>query len=524
MSEANRRTFLSWLSRSGLALAAVGATGAWPSAATAERSDVLLFTNATLIDGTGAAPRPGTTIVVVGNRIAAVGYHGTAPPDGIRVVDLRGKYVLPGLWEMHSHTIALERIQAPSFIVNGVTSVREMWGTPHVRGVRDRIVSGELLGPRMVLASNIIDGPDSMLAGFAGNNPIQVRTPAEARAAVRQAKRDNADFVKLYSFLRHDTFVAAADEAKLLRLPIAGHVPDRLPVTLGSELGMRSQEHLYALYVDVSSARDEIRRVIETTPVDPANPFNWFFMVRSLERDAMRSYDPRRAAEVLARLARNRTALTPTLNVVRTFWQPLEAFLPEPRLRYVPPWVQDIWLSSVRRAADFPPGELEASREFFDATLRLVGEAAKAGVPVLPGTDVNYRAPFQLAGFSLHDELALLVRCGLSPMQAIQAATRDAARTVDRQHVSGTVTPGKFADLLVVDDNPLTDIRNTQRIHAVVTNGRLITKSERERILAEIEAEAARTPPLPMDLATQLAPCCAGHRPAEHGGRRVTHQ
>lgn len=505
MSEASRRTFLSWLSKSGLALAAVGATGAWPTAAVAERSGVLVFTNATLIDGTGAGPRPGTTIVVAGNRIAAVGRHGIAPPAGTRVVDLRGKYVLPGLWEMHAHTIGIERVLAPSFIVNGVTTVREMWGTPHVRRVRERIVSGELLGPRQVLASNIVDGPNSWLAGFEGNQPIQVRTVAEARAAVRQAKRDKADFVKLYSLLRRDTFVAAAEEAKRLGLPIAGHVPDRLSVVLGSDLGMRSQEHLYALYVDVSSARDEIRRTIENTPDDPAEPFAWFFTMRRLERQAIKSYDPRRAAEVFATLARNRTALCPTLSVVRTFCFPEEEFLPDPRLRYVPPWAQELWLANVPNENELPPGEAEAGREFFDATLRLIGEAARAGVPVIPGTDVNYLAPFQFAGFSLHDELALLVRAGLTPMQAIQAATLEAARTVDLQHVSGTVAPGKYADLLVVDDNPLADIRNTQRIHAVVTNGRLITRSERERILAEIEEEAKRTP----RPTVRQASCCA---------------
>ncbi|HEU5471294.1 MAG TPA: amidohydrolase family protein [Actinophytocola sp.] len=508
MSEANRRGFLSWLSRSGLAIAAVGAGGVWPATAMAERSNVLVFTNATLIDGTGALPRPGTTIVVAGNRIAAVGRHGIAPPDGVRVVDLRGKYVLPGLWEMHSHTIDLERILAPSFIVNGVTSVREMWGTPHVRAVREQIESGALLGPRMVLASNIIDGPDSMLAGFAGNNPIQVRTVAQARAAVRQAKRDDADFAKLYSFLRRDTFVAAAEEARRLGVPIAGHVPDRLPVTLGSELGMRSQEHLYALYVDVSSARDEIRRTIENTPVDPANPLAFFFTVRGLEREAIKSYDPRRAAEVFATLARNRTALCPTLSVTRVFCFPEEEFLPDPRLRYVPPWVRQIWDDSVPTEAELPPGELEAGREFFDATLRLVAEANRDGVRFIPGTDVNYLAPYQFAGWSLHDELALLVRAGLSPMQAILAATREAARTVDRLHVSGTVSPGKFADLLVLDADPLADIRNTQRIHAVVANGRLITGAERDRILAEIEAEALRTPP-PAGGQRPARPCCA---------------
>jgi hypothetical protein len=511
MTEANRRTFLSWLSKSGLAIAAAGATGAWPAAASAERSRVLVFTNATLIDGTGARPQPGTTIVVAGNRIAAVGRHGIAPPAGIRVVDLRGKYVLPGLWDMHAHTIDYEEFLSPSFVVNGVTSTREMWGTPHVRRVRERIRAGELLGPRMVVASNIIDGPNSMLDGFAGNHPIQVRTAAEARAAIRQVKREGADFAKLYSFLRHDTFTAAADEAKRIGLPIAGHVPDRLSVILGSNAGMRTQEHLYALYVDVSSRRDEIRRTIQELPVDPDDPLAFFFQVRALEQEAIKSYNAQRAAEVFSTLARNRTALSPTLSVVRTFCFPEEEFLPDPRLRYVPPWVARIWSASVPNEAELDPAVIEAGRIFYESTERLINEAKSFGVPIVPGTDVNYLAPYQYAGWSLHDELLFLVRCGLTPMQAIQAATRDAARTVDMHHVSGTVTPGKYADLLVLDANPLTDIRNTQRIHAVVTNGRLIDSAERQRLLTHIEEVAANTPEPPPATATRLAPCCANH-------------
>lgn len=499
MSETNRRTFLSWLSMSGLALTTVGVTG---TPAAADPSNVLVFTNATLIDGTGAAPRPNTTIVVVGDRIAAVGNHETAPPPGVRVVDLRGRYVLPGLWDMHSHMFALEKILPPLFIANGVTRVREMWGQPFVRALRDRIHAGELVGPRMVVASNIVDGPDSMLT-FLGD-PIEVRTPEEARAAVHQARRDGADFVKVYSGLRDDTFTAVADEARRVGLRIAGHSPDRMSVVRTSDLGMRTQEHLYGLYVDVSSERDRIRQAIQDLPIDPANPLAWFFAVRGLEIEASKSYDPARAAAVFAALARNRTTLSPTLTVLRLFNTPPEVIKDDPRVKYVPAWVKQDWDAGL--GGPWTPEQVAAGREFFDASARLVRNAAAAGVSIVAGTDGGIAASYIFSGFGLHDELELMVRVGLTPMQAILAATRDAARVAGQQHLSGTVAPGKAADLLVLDANPLADIRNTQRIHAIVANGRLIGRSERERMLADIETEAANTP---RPSTVQVVPCCA---------------
>ena len=329
-------------------------------------------------------------------------------------------------------------------------------------------------------------------------------TVAAARAAVHQAKRDGADFIKVYSFLRDNTFTAVAEEARRVGLRIAGHVPDRMSAVRTSDLGMRTQEHLYALYVDVSTERDRIRQTIETMPFDPTAPVNWFFAVRELEREAIRSYDPARAAGVFAALVRNRTALSPTLTVLRLFTTTPEVTKDDPRVKYVPSWVRDDWNSTL--GDPWSPAQIAAGREFFDASAQLVRDAAAAGVTMVTGTDGGASAPYIFSGFGLHDELALMVRVGLTPMQAILASTRDAARMAGQQHLSGTVAPGKAADLLVLDANPLADIRNTQRIHAVVANGRLISQSERERMLADIETEAANTP---RPSTVQVVPCCA---------------
>jgi Amidohydrolase family len=507
MSVTSRRTFLSWLSRSGLVLAAGGTTLAGRTAAAADQRDFLVFTNATLIDGTGAAPRPDTTIVVAGNRIIAVGRHGIAPPAGVRVVDLRGKYVLPGLWDLHAHTVDIAQLLLPLWIANGVTGTREMWGVPFVRDIHRRIESGELLGPRMVVSDSIIDGPNSWLVHlWRDNSPIQVETETQARAAVRKAKRDGADLIKVYSKLRENTFAAVADEARRLHLPFAGHVPDRVSVVRASELGMRSQEHLYRLYFDVSSERDRFQRIIDAKEDSLQDPFEWFFSLRELEREAIKAYDPRRAAEVFATLARNGTALDPTVTVLKLFTSSAEQIRNVDHERYVPDWViSERWRLD---PTPLPPERVESNRVFFEASARLIRDAADAGVTLTTGTDGGFLAPYILGGFCLHEELELMVRrVGLTPMQAILAATRDAARVVGLGHASGTVTPGKFADLLVVDGNPLTDIRNTQRIHGIVANGRFIDRAERERMLADVRALAKTIPP-PAPGTLPLS-CCA---------------
>lgn len=497
----SRRTFMSWLSTSGLAVAGAGML---PGSAEAV-DNVLVLRGGTLIDGTGGKPRRDSVIVLVGDRIVAVGRSSGELPQGARVIDLRGKYVLPGLWDLHAHNEDLPKILLPLWVANGVTGVREMWGLPHLPSTRDRIERGELIGPRMVIASKMVDGPITFLTDPATS--AIVRTPAEARAAVREAKRTGADFVKHWSLLTPELFDAIADEAQRAGIPFAGHVPDRVPVVRGSEAGMRTMEHLHGIPFDVSARRDEFRARIAAEPVDPANPAAWYFTMRTWEMEAIQAYDPRRAAELFGVLRRNRSVLTPTMTVQRFFTFPPAVHKADPRAKYMPPWLLENWNTTL--GPDWEPERIAAGQAYYAEVLRLVKEIADADVRLVSGTDGGSLLPYVFAGFSLHDELGWLVDAGVSPMRAIVAATSEAARTVGLGHLSGTVQPGRFADLLVVDADPLADIRNTQRIHAVVTRGRLITRAERERMLAEVEAEAKVTPP-----PTQAAPasqCCASH-------------
>ncbi|NUU22003.1 MAG: amidohydrolase family protein [Streptomycetaceae bacterium] len=444
---------------------------------------------ATLSDGTGGPPRRDCVVVVVGDRIAWVGAgRDRVPlPRGAQIVDARGKFVIPGLMDAHTHWTEIENIVPPLYIANGVTSIREMWGYPEVRAVRRRIDSGEVLGPRIVMASTVIDGPVSLL----GPPAAFVATPEAAREAVRQAKRDGADFIKVYSYLPPECLLAIADESRLQGLPFVGHHVYRMAVGEVADAGMRSFEHVHAMPIALSSREAEFRAQIAATPMDPADPRAFFRTMRELERQATATYSPAKAEAMYARWIRGGSWQSPTLTVNRVVSLPAETYENDPRLKYIPADGRQFWHDRVRLFTPVTPEQIAQQREFQRFRLDLVRTMYEAGVGILAGTDCGN--PYCFPGFGIHDELQLLVEAGLTAMQALCVATRDAARFLRREHMIGTVTAGKAADLVILDADPLADIRNTQRIDSVVTRGRLITRAQRLQLLADVE-KAAQEP------------------------------
>lgn len=509
--ENSRREFLRWLSVSGAGVVAAGGVlpAAFASAAQADpATDITVLKHATVIDGTDRPARRDVTIVLVGDHIAYVGEpHAAAVPHGARVVDARGKFVIPGLWDMHTHFALSEDIFIPLYIANGVTGIREMWGYPEIHATHQKIESGQLLGPRMVIASNIIDGPNSV---WGGGIPAatEVSTEAEARQAVRQAKADGADFVKVYSYLNAESIAAITDEGRRLGLPVAGHLPWRLPGGATSDAGVRCFEHLYGMPIATSTQEDTILRQLADTPIDPDAPRDFYNLARELDRQASLTHDPGKAARFYARLARNGTWQSPTLTVLRVIASPADTYLNDPRLKYIPADLEAFWAEHIKNFAPSTPEQIVQHREFLRFRLRMVGELYRVGVGIIGGTDCAN--PYTFPGFGAHDELSLLVESGLTPLQALQTMTRDAARFLGVERTMGTVTAGKVADLVILDADPLADIRNSQQVHAVVARGRLVTKAEREKMLADVEA-AANQPPSPAMAARLRTRTCGCH-------------
>ncbi|WP_244210902.1 amidohydrolase family protein [Amycolatopsis kentuckyensis] len=486
--EANRRDFLRWLTTAGAGLAAAGvAPAVFAQEAAAAGSDVVVVSGVTVVDGTDGPARPGSAVVLVGDRIAWVGPAGEVPRCGsARVIDGRGRHLVPGLWDMHAHGIDYEDIWPPLFLANGVTGIREMQGYDENRVTRDKIVRGELLGPRVVLASSILDGPVSLL----GPPVTKIGSVEEARAAVRTAVAQRSDFVKVYFYLPRDVFAAIADECHRHGLPFAGHWPYRLRILDAARAGQRSFEHNFGLPIATSSHRDGFLARLDATPFDPKAPRDFFNLARELDRQAAQAYDPATAARHFAGLAACGSRLSPTFAVNRVISRPADAFAHDPRNKFVPREVLDFWADRLTLFTPVTPEQIAQQEVYFEAQLRLVGEAHRAGVGLLGGTDCLN--PYVFPGFSLHDELDFLVAAGLGPRQALQTVTRDAAAFLGRADTAGTITPGKVADLVLLDADPLADIRAVRRIDTVVTGGRVLDRAKLDRMLADAEAAANR--------------------------------
>ncbi len=494
MGAVARRDVLSWLGKGALGAAALGVAGQPAVAA----PGVTALVGATLIDGTGRPPVRDATVVLAGDRVLAAGRRHDVP-RGARVVDLAGKYVIPGLWDLHTHASVFATTVPALHVVQGVTGIREMFGQPETHDVRRLVEAGQVLGPRMVIGSTIVDGPASIWPGT-----DIVRTPAEARAAVRRAKDGGADFVKVYSFLSPECYAAIAAEARRLRIPFAGHVPARVPVQ--DALEQHTHEHLYNLFTSTSDDADGLYARLRSMPDDPADPNWWGRHAGRIERAAVATHSPARAQALFSAMVSRGAWQSPTLFVERNMSRSPETIVNDPvaleRMRYIPVGLREQWRTIMSGRPARTPEEVAEGVRFGDAWLRLLGAMHSAGVGVVAGTDAGFAYVFP--GFSLHDELALLVRAGLSPMAALRSATSEAARCVGLAHRSGTVTSGKQADLVVLDADPLADIANTSRIHAVVARGRYLGPADRERVLAEVE-EAAQEP---VDAPVMPLGCC----------------
>ncbi|MGH9968661.1 MAG: amidohydrolase family protein [Pyrinomonadaceae bacterium] len=412
----------------------------------------LAITHASVVDTSSGTVKRDMTVIIAGGRINAIGKSRRVKvARDAQVVNASGKFLIPGLWDMHVHigNDDFDRIGSlPLFIANGVTGIRIMNGTPQHHLWRREIRNGSLLGPRMVIASRIIDGPNSFVAGA-----VSAANDNEARAAVRKAKLEGADFIKVHDALSREAYFAVIEEAKRLGLPVEGHVPAAITAREASEAGQKSVEHFTGL--------------------------------------AEAETDTIKADALIATFKKNHTWNCPTL-IMRNNYAVLDdrSLAGDPRLRYVKPSWKSSWLSMTNGASNVPAAEWAGRRETVRREKALVGRFQRAGIGILAGTDDI--SPYVIPGFSLHDELVMLVESGLSPSQALQAATLNPAKFFNQTGSLGSVGKRNLADLVLLDANPLENIHNTTRIHAVVVNGQLLDRRELDNILAEIEAEANR--------------------------------
>jgi imidazolonepropionase-like amidohydrolase len=415
------------------------------------QSQVVVFTHANVIDGSGAEMARDMTVTIADGRISDLQASGTsAPPSSARVIDATNKFLIPGLWDMHVHWYDARLLGL--FLANGVTGIRVMWGMPLHLEWRANFNASTLAGPRMFIASAIFDGP----------NPVWPRSTvisdaAEAKAAVAAAKQNGYDFIKVYNRLSRDAYFAIAEESARQGLSFAGHVPNAVTAGEASDAHQKSIEHLTGILSSVSSAEAEVRRrAAEVSTAGNAAvgiSAESRAALRELQERILATYDAEKASALYARFVRNGTWMCPTLVVLRSGASLDDpSFVADPRLKYMPPGIRTSWdpanapLFKTKTAADYEVGRRTLRKQY-----EVVGAMNRAGVRIIAGTDVLN--PFVFPGFSLHDELALLVEAGMTPAQALRAATGGAAEFMGRNDV-GIVKRGNLADLVLLDASP----------------------------------------------------------------------
>lgn len=455
----------------------------------ASAPETLIFTNVNVIntrDG-GAAPM---TVVIRKGRIvglAKVGFVNQNP--GTRIINANGKYMIPGLWDMHVHSAFVsprwdEAIIYPLYIANGVTGVRDMGGDPDVlEGRRNRIEKGELLGPHLVLA-----GP-FLAAGKSDQQTIAVNTSEEARHAVDTVKNRKFDFVKILSNVPRDSYFAIADEAAKQKISFAGHVPNSVSVAEAVTAGQKSIEHLTGIPLACSSQEQELRSQ-ELAALSKHD----YAAYGKLGTQVIATYDQAKARALFLRISQRSTWQVPTLVWTEanssTDDPNLEA---DPRLKYVPAAVRAEWNPAKLREGTSPE-ELAGLKTAAAHALELVKAMHDAGVPFLAGSDGP--DPYVFPGFSLHDEFEWLVKSGFTPFQALQTATFNPALFLGKLEDYGVVEKGRVADLVLLDANPLQDVGNTRKIFAVVVGGKYYPREALDDMLQQVEKLAGSNEPV----------------------------
>jgi len=437
---------------------------------------VLVLRGGTLVNVASGKEISDSVIVMRGERIEQVGSGNTGIPDGAQIIDAKGKWIIPGLIDSHAHAENPDDTPFSLYLTNGVTTIRNPGGNITVlRLTRERLLRGELIGPRLFFSGPLLDGVPPVWPDLS----LLVDTPQRARSAVNFLADQGVDFVKVYNNVKEPELRAIVETAKELELPVAGHIPRSMTMTHAIELGMTRLEHIRVTGREMLSL-DEAQK-IDLLPLGSREPLLWQRF--DLQSEKMRA--------LVQRLARSKIFLDPTLVVAEVTEVPtLDADRNDPNNQYLSPTVVERYVNFKSPLYELPPDLQAAGAEAFHKQEKFVGMCNRAGVKIIAGTDGPGIGSL-LPGFGLHRELELLVASGLSPLQALRAATLTAAEALGKEDRLGTIEPGKFADMVVLNADPLQEIQNLRKIYLVVQGGKTYAP---DALLQQARSQANKQP------------------------------
>jgi hypothetical protein len=453
-------------------------------------ASALVIDGVSVVDVVRGEIRGPMRVLIRNNRIVSIerAPRSALAPAADTVIDGRGKFLIPGLWDMHVHIDTTEAWFFPLSIAAGVTGVRDMGGVlSRVRRWK-RLPPG-LLRPTIIASGPILTGPvadtDSRLA--------RIATAPQGRRVVDSLLDGGVDFIKVHDWLSRDAYLAIAAEARARGSYIAGHLPIAVDPIDAVRARQRSIEHMGSGWAGLLLFASADRRLIDSVSkwanVTAGTSELMKHFTRTWQRRLADSFSPARARSLCSSLASGRVALTPTtyFSAYLTLMPLNRALLRDPRLNYLPQSVRDMTQYVVPAERFTRSARTSADVAVYEARARLIKICREQGVQILAGTDTGPYGPM-IPGFSLHDELDRMVADGLKPIDALRAATISPARFFNAADTLGSVTVGKRADLVLLDANPLTNINNIRRIDAVIVNGTLIDQARRQQMLDSLAA------------------------------------
>jgi hypothetical protein len=434
-----------------------------PARSEAQNATPLVIQGGTLIDATGRPPLEDAVIVIEGNRFKAVGKRGeVAVPSGSRILDVKGKTILPGLIDGHCHLLDFV---GELYLHLGITTCPDITQNDDewTMAQRDGTNLGKIRGPRIWSTGTRLVGPPPLWALRAESGYL-IKSPEDARAIVRKKKEAGIEIIKFNEYVSPEAIKAGAEEANRLGLPVTCHCLD---VFLAAQAGFAGVEHHWApgmtSIADVKK-RWEVHELRMTGKINTA--------------DVAFYYEPENFDKIIKAMTENKVSWSPT---IATWFRPLSpsagrfkerelSILDNPRAAYLPAVMREQTLRQYDRYAKFPGDRLQRTREGYGKIADFIARFVKAGGIIRAGSDPNNGLP----GLGVHEEMVMFVEAGLTPMQAIQAGTINVARAFRKDKDFGTVEPGKVADIIAVEGDPLKDIWAVQNVKVVVFNGEVV--------------------------------------------------
>ncbi len=452
----------------------------------------LLIKNVYVIDAEkGAVSGKPRDVLIVKERIVAVKPVGKLEDKSGSVLDGKGQFLIPGLWDMHTHPddpevwwmkpgVEEREQMMPLFIVNGVTGTRDMAGDLNLmKEWKNKIAAGSLIGPEIIAAGPLLDGAEAMWDGS-----VSISSADHVRSIVDSLVDEGIDFLKVYSGLPRDVFFALCKYAAEIQMPVVGHIPTDVTTVEGAAAGMTCQEHFLNVLMECSRQEENIRN----DKVDYGSAESGIDKYYIRNRLMLDTYDETKAKKLFKQYVKYKTWHTPTISMwYKNAYYEEEVMKDEVYFKYLPKYLRKYWQVDTNVHLKYRhPKIIATKKRLVEFYLKLIKDMHDSGVPLLAGTDTGAN-PLCIPGIGVHNELSMFVKAGLTPAEALKTATSNPAKFLQLEEDFGSIEEGKIANLVLLEKNPLEDIENLRAIHAVIKRGELFDNSRRMEILRNIE-------------------------------------